>query len=207
MIIVLVSQLFDGSQRCYPLPTVATIRHHALENIIQLDLVDKTAPHTPNGLDHTAFVGAACHILFVFVGDTCDNMRLLHSAKKPAKTWQGFIFCAAVTVGYDITFTLWRNSKPHSNGLNCSNRKFLRLFWVICGLGSGPTLVLASVNQPEDAVAFSKRCYCANEEVTRPQPCGNGRHTSLLLDQPVAKSACAMLTWLIIWDRGASHSC
>ena len=115
MSIVLVSQLFDGSQRCYPLPTVATIRHYALEIILQLDLVDKTAPHTPNGLDHTAFVGAACHILFVFVGDTCDNMRLLHSAKKPAKTsWQGFIFCEAVTFGYYIIFTLWRNAKPRA---------------------------------------------------------------------------------------------
>ena len=94
----------------------------------------------------------------------------------------------------------------NSNGLNCGHRKLLRLFWVICGLGSGPTLVLASVNQPEDAVAFSKRCQCAYEEVTRPQAFGNGRHTSLLLDQPVAKSACAMLTPLIICDRGASHS-
>ena len=207
MIIVLVSQLFDGSQRCYPLPTVATIRHYAVESIIQLDLVDKIAPHTPNGLDHTAFVGAACHILFVFVGDACDNMRLLHSAKKPAKTWQGFIFCEAVTVGYCITFIVWRNAnRVNSNGLNCGHRKFLRLFWVICGLGSGPTLVLASVNQPEDSVAFSKVYHCANEEVTMPQPCGNGRHTSLLLELPVAKSACAMLTPLIICDRGASHS-
>ena len=80
MSIVLVSQLFDGSQRCYHPPMVAIIRHYTLENVIQLGFVSKTVPHTPKGLDHTAFVGAACHILFVFVGDTCDNMRSLHGA-------------------------------------------------------------------------------------------------------------------------------
>ena len=80
MSIVLVSQLFDGSQRCYHPPMVAIIHPYTLENVIQLGFVSKTVPHTPNGLDHTAFVGAACHILFVFVGDTCDNMRSLHGA-------------------------------------------------------------------------------------------------------------------------------
>ena len=80
MSIVLVSQLFDGSQRCYHPPMVAIIRHYTLRNVIQLGFVSKIVPHTPNGLDHTAFVGAACHILFVFVDDTCDNMRSLHGA-------------------------------------------------------------------------------------------------------------------------------
>ena len=80
MSIVLVSQLFDGSQRCYHPPMVAIIRHYTLENNIQLDFSGNNVPLTPKGLDHTAFVGAACHILFVFVGDTCDNMRSLHGA-------------------------------------------------------------------------------------------------------------------------------
>ena len=34
MIIVLVSQLFDGSQRCYHPPMVAIIRHNTLDNVI-----------------------------------------------------------------------------------------------------------------------------------------------------------------------------
>ena len=68
MSIVFVSQLLDGSQRCYHPPMVAIIRHYTLENNIQLDFSGNNVPHTPNGLDHTAFVREACHIFVRICG-------------------------------------------------------------------------------------------------------------------------------------------
>ena len=145
----------------------------------------------------------SCLYLWVIPVITCDRCTARRSQRRHGKI---STFVKQWNLSIESLSSCGKmQNRVNSNGLNCDHRKLLRLFWVICGLGSGPTVVLASVNQPEDAVAFSNRCYRTNDGVVRPQPCGNSRHTSLLLDQPVATSACASLTWLMICDRGASH--
>lgn len=156
MSIVLVSQLFDGSQRCYHPPMVAIIRHYTLENVIQLGFVSKTVPHTPNGLDHTAFVGASCTsclYLLVIPVITCDRCTARRSQRRHGKVLC-FVKDWNLSIASLSSCGEMQQNRVNSNGLNYDHRKFLRLFWVICGLGSGPTLVLASANQPDDAVVF-----------------------------------------------------